>query len=210
MKSMDEEQEMTYHLEQVSIRLVKERELLSSQPINDSSRAAKLAAELLQDYDREVMAAVHLDTKGKPINMTIASIGALNKSIVTPRELLKAAILSNANSMILLHNHPSGELIPSIEDIQVTDRMLQAASIIGISVVDHIIIGNYNQYYSLRENQLMEFPQNNYERNIDRLYWQEEKTIQQQKNETKKQAAQHNQEYLCLSEQIQKVDSRSY
>jgi DNA repair protein RadC len=82
------------------------------------------------------------------------SIGSLSASIVHPRELFKAAIKRSSASIIVAHNHPSGNPIPSSEDIQITKRLVESGNIIGIDVLDHIIIGG-NQFYSLKEQGLI-------------------------------------------------------
>ena len=96
-----------FGLDQVSIRLVKEPPLLSNEEITNPESAVRILADAFRDYDREVVGVVHLKTDNTPINMMIASIGTLNSSVAHPRELMKAAFLSNAASIILFHNHPS-------------------------------------------------------------------------------------------------------
>ena len=73
--------------------------------------------------------------------MNIVSVGSLNEALINPREIFKSAILSNAHSMMLIHNHPSGNLTPSTSDIQTTARMQELGELMGISLVDHIITG---------------------------------------------------------------------
>ena len=82
-----------------------------------------------------------LDTKNQIIVTEEISVGTLNASIVHPRDVFKAAIKRNSNSMILVHNHPSGDPAPSNEDINITNRLVDAGNLIGIKVLDHIIIG---------------------------------------------------------------------
>lgn len=101
-----------YQLDQVSIRMVKEPPLLSKMPMDSPEAAVRVLADTFRDYDREIMGVVHLRTDNVPINMVIASMGSLNYSLAHPRELLKAAFLSNAASVMLFHNHPSGRLKP--------------------------------------------------------------------------------------------------
>ena len=84
----------------------------------------------------------------RPINFTIISMGCLDSSLVHPREVVKASILSNASGVILLHNHPSGTVEPSKDDIISTDRLKNAFNLMGIRVLDHIIVGNDKRYYS--------------------------------------------------------------
>ena len=81
--------------------------------------------------------------------------GSLNVSVVHPREVFKRAILQNANSIILMHNHPSGDPTPSKEDIDMTDRLIEAGELLGIRVLDHIVIGDENNYISLKQENLL-------------------------------------------------------
>ena len=92
-----------------------------------------------------------MDTKNQPVSINVVSVGSLNSSIVHPREVFKVAILSNAASIIIFHNHPSGDPTPSREDVNVTNRLKEAGKLIGIDLIDHIIIGSENSYCSLKE-----------------------------------------------------------
>ena len=94
------EKEKTYRLNQVAIRMVEMPPLLSEIPIDGPEAAVKVMADLLKDYDREVVAIVNMQSDGRPINMNIVSMGALDQSIAHPREILKSTILSNAASII--------------------------------------------------------------------------------------------------------------
>lgn len=145
-----EKETAIYTLDQVAIRMVREPPLISDTPVKTPEDAVRLCVKMLRDYDREVMCVINLSTTFKPINMSIVSIGILNGSLVHPREILKTAILSNAQGIIMLHNHPSGTLAPSREDIGVTRRMKEACDIIGIELVDHIITVPSMQYYSMK------------------------------------------------------------
>ena len=91
-----------------------------------------------------------LDTKNQILSIENISIGTLNASIVHPRDVFKIAIKRNANSIILIHNHPSGDTTPSNEDINITNRLIDAGNLVGIKVLDHIIIGD-NKYLSFKE-----------------------------------------------------------
>ncbi len=80
---------------------------------------------------------------------------SVNSSIVHPREIFKTAILSNAASIIISHNHPSGDPTPSKEDISITTRLKECGKILGIEVLDHVIIGEYDKYLSFKEKGLL-------------------------------------------------------
>ncbi|MFI3215075.1 MAG: JAB domain-containing protein, partial [Eubacteriales bacterium] len=130
-----------FKLEKVSVRLVKDAPLLSSVPINSPQKAVELLGQELSEMDREVVCLINLTHDMKPINCHILSIGSLNQAIVHPRELYKSSILSNAAHIILLHSHPSGNLTPSKEDIQLTTGLRKISELIQIPLLDHIIVG---------------------------------------------------------------------
>lgn len=144
-----------FRLEQVSVRLVKDAPLLSETAIRTAEDAVRVLGDAFRDYDREVVGVVHLRSDNSPINMTIVSMGCLNQSLIHPRELLKAAFLSNAASILMFHNHPSGNVTPSRDDIAITGRMQQVCMLAGIPVIDHIILGGGQSYYSFREKKIM-------------------------------------------------------
>lgn len=140
-----------YGLDQVSVRMIREATMLSDEKIQNPQDAIRILGDAFKDYDREVVGVVHLRSDNVPINMTIVSMGCLNQSLVHPREMMKAAFLSNAAAIMMFHNHPSGSLEPSREDIAITNRMQQLCMMAGIPVLDHIIIGQNDFYYSFRE-----------------------------------------------------------
>ena len=158
-----------YKLDQVGIRMVKEPPLYSAEPVNSPRVAVRLMSETLKGYDREVLAVVNLRNDLKPINMNIVSIGTLNQSLAHPREILKSIILSNAGSVMLFHNHPSGNLTQSPEDVSLTDRMAKICELLGTPIVDHIIIGNDDRYYSFRENSILKVSALEYARDVSDL-----------------------------------------
>ncbi|WP_425449484.1 RadC family protein [Dethiothermospora halolimnae] len=132
----------------ISTRIAKE-----NTDIKDSIKSPKDIAELLKEEMRylkkEEFRIVLLDTKNKVIDIKTISVGSLNASIVHPREVFKEAILKSSASIILVHNHPSGNPSPSKEDINITERLIKSGDLIGIKVLDHVIIGN--SYTSLKE-----------------------------------------------------------
>ena len=151
-----------YKLDKVAIRMVKEPPLYSEEPLSNPETAIKILRDVFKEYDREVVCVVNLKTNMQPVNLNIVSIGAIDQAIVHPRELLKSSVLSNAASVLIMHTHPSGNLTPSTLDIAMTDRMQQVFSIMGIDIVDHIIIGDNDNYYSFREHQEMPVGQPHY------------------------------------------------
>lgn len=122
--------------------------------IRSPDDAACLVMEEMRHLDREHFRALLLNTKNQVIGADKVSVGTLNSSTVHPRELFRNAIKRSAASVILVHNHPSGDPTPSREDLDVTGRLIEAGRIIGIEVLDHIIIGD-NKYISLKAKGLL-------------------------------------------------------
>ena len=116
--------------------------------------AAVMVMEEMRHLDREHFCALLLNTKHQVLARETISVGTLNSSVVHPRELFKAAIKKSAAAVILVHNHPSGDPSPSREDREITRRLQDAGSIIGIEVLDHIIIGD-NKFCSFKEKGLL-------------------------------------------------------
>ncbi|MBS6500665.1 MAG: DNA repair protein RadC [Clostridium sp.] len=136
----------------VSLKVVKESSILyGNRKISSPSDAVDIGRIMLDGSDREKLLLCCLNTKNEPNSLNIVSIGSLNSSIVHPREVFKLAILSNSASIILFHNHPSGDTNPSKEDINITKRIKEAGKIIGIDLIDHIILGDNERYTSLKE-----------------------------------------------------------
>lgn len=153
VKKQETEKTNMYRLNQVAIRMVEMPPLLSDVPMDGPEAAVKVMADILKDYDRDVVAIVNLQTDGKPINMNVVSMGALDQSIAHPREILKSTILSNASAIMLVHNHPSNKLQPSMDDIATTARVKQLCDLIGVKFLDHIIVGPGRDYYSFHQKQ---------------------------------------------------------
>jgi DNA repair protein RadC len=101
--------------------------------------------------NKEHFTCLFLNTKNRLIFKEVISVGSLNAAIVHPREVFHAAIKRCSASLICAHNHPSGDPEPSLEDVNLTKRLIAAGEIIGIEVLDHVIIGG-NRFYSLKEN----------------------------------------------------------
>jgi DNA repair protein RadC len=109
--------------------------------------------EMFKDLNQETkeqFLCLHLDGKNRIVCMDRVSVGSMNQAIVHPREVFKSAVLSSAASVILLHNHPTGDPEPSQADIQITKKLRECGDLLGIPVLDHIIIGD-GQYISLLE-----------------------------------------------------------
>lgn len=122
--------------------------------LNSSEQVFGYYHEKLRDQKREKFFVILLDSKHRLIREELISIGSLNFSVVHPREVFSPAIREAAGSMLLVHNHPSGDPSPSREDIQVTHRLVEVGKVIGIEVLDHIVIGD-NCYTSFVERKLL-------------------------------------------------------
>lgn len=104
----------------------------------------------MREQKKERFITLYLDTKNQILKEETVSIGSLNASIVHPREVFKSALLESSASVIMIHNHPSGDPSPSREDIMVTEKLVEGGKLLGIDVLDHIIIGD-GKYVSLKD-----------------------------------------------------------
>lgn len=137
-------------------RVVLEKEFSANYPelshiIRSPGDVVDLGKDVMHIHEKpeEYMYMVCMNTKNKVTGVFEISHGNVNSSIVTPREVFQKALLANAVSIVLLHNHPSGDSTPSKEDVKATKRLVEAGKIIGVEVLDHIIIGD--RYTSLQE-----------------------------------------------------------
>jgi DNA repair protein RadC len=141
----------------VNIRMVKEPSLYSTEKITSPEDVKKVIAKELATYDREVFAVLNLKTNGQPITLNISSVGTLDASVVSPREVFKSTILSNSAAFVAIHNHPSGSLNPSQEDKDVTKRLLSCSELLGVKMLDHIIVaGETGDIYSFKSEGLLD------------------------------------------------------
>jgi len=123
--------------------------------ISKPADAYELVKDELVYSDREMLLSVMLTVKNDLIGVETVSVGSITSSTTTPRDVFKSAILANAVAIIVCHNHPSGELIPSNGDIKITKQLIEAGELLGIKVLDHLIVSNQG-YKSLRDHH--EFP----------------------------------------------------
>jgi len=119
--------------------------------INNESAVYELVKDELATSDREILLSVMLTVKNDLIGVETVSIGSIVSANIAPRDVFKSAILANAVSIIICHNHPSGELVPSDSDIALTKQIVEAGELLGIKVLDHLIVSNQG-YKSLRDN----------------------------------------------------------
>jgi len=118
--------------------------------IKSALDVSNLMMEEMRYIKKEMFKALLLDTKNQIIKIVDISIGSLNSSIVHPREVFSEAIKCGCNSIIFVHNHPSGDPTPSLDDIQTTQRLESAGNILGIKVLDHIVVGD-GKYVSFKD-----------------------------------------------------------
>lgn len=141
-----------------SLNLPKVKEAKPNTSIcNNPSNVHKLLADIT-DLAQEAFCVLTLNTKYKLIDRHLITLGLLNSTLVHPREVFKPAILDSAASIILAHNHPSGDVSPSQDDLQITRKLIEASKIIEIDILDHIIVAKgATPYFSIRESGMVGF-----------------------------------------------------
>lgn len=142
-------------LKNVAIRMVEAPPLYSEEKLKEPLDVVRVLGRELEAYDREVACVVNLRADLAPINMNIVSMGSVNASIITAREVFKSSILSNAAFIMLVHNHPSGRLTPSRQDIKLTGQIEKAAQLLNIPLLDHVILGHRGEFFSFHANGLL-------------------------------------------------------
>lgn len=146
---------MTEYIKKLELRFINcvREKIFKFKCSKDVYKSAIVRDELIES-DREKFLCFHLDGKNRVLNYEVVSVGSLNSSIVHPREVFKAAIKSNAASVIFLHNHPTGDPNPSSDDLAITKRLVESSKILGIKIIDHIIVGD-DSYFSFSEENLL-------------------------------------------------------
>jgi DNA repair protein RadC len=140
----------------VRVEMVKERAVsFAVNRVSSPRDAAAILADFLAGADREYLVLICLNTKNMVNAINVVSIGSLNSAMVHPREVFKPAILANAASVILGHNHPSRDTTPSREDKDIARRLVKAGHILGIEVLDNLIIGDEGKFVSFKEQGLI-------------------------------------------------------
>ena len=143
---------MQERIDIVKIKMVKDGSIPYGQrQITGPKHLAELGLKLLKNADREMFVLICLNVKSYVNCIHVVSIGTLSQTIVSGREVLKAALLSNSASIAFVHNHPSGVVEPSTEDIEVTHKLAECAAVFDIRVLDHVIVADSDQYVSLAE-----------------------------------------------------------
>lgn len=125
-----------------------------SDPVREPGAVYRLVHPLVRDADREHFYCLHLTTRHTVSEIDLVSVGSLSASVVHPREVFRRAIVRGAASIILVHNHPSGDPSPSEDDVEITHRLSKVGELVGIEVLDHVVIGN-GDFVSLRQRDLL-------------------------------------------------------
>ena len=120
------------------------------EPIKSARDVFEYASQRLITNQQETFMILLLDSKNRIVKDEVISIGTLNASIIHPREVFKSAIRESANSIILVHNHPSGDPEPSVEDEQITKKLFEAGELLNIKILDHVIVGK-DKFWSFKE-----------------------------------------------------------
>ena len=127
--------------------------LMNPRVLNHPREVASYLIEDMKDLRQEWFRILLLNNRKQVLGYETVSVGTLNASLVHPRDVFEKAIRKNASTIILVHNHPSGNPSPSDEDRALTRRLTEAGALMGIEVIDHVIVGNGN-YYSFKEHQI--------------------------------------------------------
>ncbi len=117
---------------------------LPSKAIKTPDDAAKIVSDYLRGVDREHFVGLYLNSANDLITLNTISVGTLNSSLVHPREVFKIALMVNASAVIVAHNHPSGNVEPSSEDLAITKQLLEAGKILGVPLHDHVAEGRHD------------------------------------------------------------------
>lgn len=151
--TMEDALSTPYAIPRYSVGLIREGTIsIQEYPtISCSKEFADVFGTMFEQYDREHFSIACIDAKHKIIGFHTIAVGTLTTALVHPREVFKTAILLSSASCALFHNHPSGDPTPSREDRELTKRLEQAGELLGIHVLDHIIFGANNRYYSFAD-----------------------------------------------------------
>ena len=145
-----------YKFPVIRIKMVTDKELYSNEPINSPDKAVNIMGELIKDEDRELLCVINVDNRLRPLNAAVVSMGTITYTVAPIVNIFKAGILSNASGIILMHNHPSGNVTPSREDDDLTKKVYNLGKLMEIELHDHVIVGvdpstQKMNYYSYQE-----------------------------------------------------------
>jgi len=143
-------------IREVAIRYVGTRRRVP-QKITQPAEAARYLSRRIRDDAREHFVAIYLDGRHRPIADSVVSVGTASASLVHPREVFQPAIALGAVALLIGHNHPSGEVTPSAEDLDVTRRLSEAGRLLGVTLLDHIVWERNGGFHSIRESHPEDF-----------------------------------------------------
>lgn len=123
--------------------------------IDQPQKALKVAKALINDWKKEHFIGIYLNARLEVEQVELISLGTVNANLVHPRETFKPALVNSATGVVVLHNHPTGDVEPSEDDLEITKRLVEAGKILGIEVYDHIIFSD-KKYYSFKDHRLIE------------------------------------------------------
>jgi DNA repair protein RadC len=148
---------MNYTTAMVQLPLVRESR---KEKVRSPQDVARICSDI-RDLAQETFHVLVLNAKNALVDRVLVTVGIVDSALVHPREVFRHAVVHNASMVVLAHNHPSGDPTPSAEDVRITRQMVEAGSILGINVTDHVIIGRESEsgrsYLSMRESGLCEF-----------------------------------------------------
>jgi DNA repair protein RadC len=140
----------------VKIQMVRDGSIhYGKKQITNPRDLVELGQKFLKNADREMFVMVCLNIKNHINCIHLVSMGTINHTVVSPREVMKAALLSNATAIAFIHNHPSGDAEPSVEDVQITEKLVRCGELFEIRVLDHVIISDESNYVSFLEKGLI-------------------------------------------------------
>jgi DNA repair protein RadC len=137
-----------------ALRILTSRLRAKSKPLQNAQMVKTFLRLHLEQKEREHFSVLFLDTQNRLIEYQVLFMGSIDSATINPREVVKAALQLNARSLIVAHNHPSGDATPSQQDINVTKCLISALELIDVKLLDHMVIG-HNEIISLAEKQLM-------------------------------------------------------
>lgn len=141
----------------VRVKLDTEKSIYSDENIDSPEKMVSVVGGEIKELANECVFLANLNTKNQIINMSVISQGTINQSILHPREVFNKAILSNASSIMLFHNHPSGDITPSKQDKEITEKISFSGELLGIKLLDHIIVGAGNsEHFSFAKENLID------------------------------------------------------
>lgn len=149
--------EAGYRTSIVHLKMVQEaKSLYGMEKFDSSEAAARMAAALVADADRELFLVMSLDASLQPIAVEVAAVGGVDSCYVDMRSVFKHALLCNAAGIICFHNHPSGKAVPSQDDCRLTRKIRRAAQFLDLKLCDHIILGRNGKFFSFKEEHMLD------------------------------------------------------